>query len=178
MDPGGGDSVSLARSISKDSLASSIVHLTPQNQPQPAALRTDGRSLLSNVDIEDEDEELLAIVRTDMARQGGDPGPMAGARSPQRLADTFESKPDSFFLEPLMPAVLRPAKEKQVVTKEDVYKLDARVENTRNFSRHGRVPQGGHNHPQVRTLALNPSLLFPFILYFVCLFSLAKILWH
>ncbi|XP_040081443.1 calmodulin-regulated spectrin-associated protein 1 isoform X2 [Oryx dammah] len=119
MDPGGGDSVSLARSISKDSLASSVVHLTPQNQPQPAALRTDGRSLLSNVDIEDEDEELLAIVRTDMARQGGDPGPMAGARSPQRLADAFESKPDSFFLEPLMPAVLRPAKEKQVVTKED-----------------------------------------------------------
>ncbi|KAJ1077916.1 hypothetical protein K5549_011243 [Capra hircus] len=118
MDPGG-DSVSLARSISKDSLASSVVHLTPQNQPQPAALRTDGRSLLSNVDIEDEDEELLAIVRTDVARQGGDPGPMAGARSPQRLADAFESKPDSFFLEPLMPAVLRPAKEKQVVTKED-----------------------------------------------------------
>lgn len=119
MDPGGGDSVSLARSISKDSLASSVVHLTPQNQPQPAALRTDGRSLLSNVDIEDEDEELLAIVRTDVARQGGDPGPMAGARSPHRLADAFESKPDSFFLEPLMPAVLRPAKEKQVVTKED-----------------------------------------------------------
>ncbi|XP_055255497.1 calmodulin-regulated spectrin-associated protein 1 isoform X2 [Moschus berezovskii] len=119
MDPSGGDSVSLARSISKDSLASSVVHLTPQNQPQPAVLRTDGRGLLSNVDIEDEDEELLAIVRTDVSRQGGDPGPMAGARSPQRLADAFESKPDSFFLEPLMPAVLRPAKEKQVVTKED-----------------------------------------------------------
>ncbi|XP_065784224.1 calmodulin-regulated spectrin-associated protein 1 isoform X1 [Muntiacus reevesi] len=119
MDPGGGDSVSLARSISKDSLASSVIHLTPQNQPQPAALRTDGRSLLNNVDIEDEDEELLAIVRTDVAGQGGDPGLMASARSPQRLADTFESKPDSFFLEPLMPAVLRPAKEKQLVTKED-----------------------------------------------------------
>nr|XP_020744035.1 calmodulin-regulated spectrin-associated protein 1 isoform X5 [Odocoileus virginianus texanus] len=118
-DPGGGDSVSLARSISKDSLASSVIHLTPQNQPQPAALRADGRSLLSNVDIEDEDEELLAIVRTDVARPGGDPGLTAGARSPQRLADAFESKPDSFFLEPLMPAVLRPAKEKQVVTKED-----------------------------------------------------------
>ncbi|XP_061055603.1 calmodulin-regulated spectrin-associated protein 1 isoform X1 [Eubalaena glacialis] len=119
VDPGSGDSVSLARSISKDSLASSVIHLTPQNQPQPAALRTDGKSLLNNVDIEDEDEELLAIVRTDVAHQGADPGLMASARSPQRLADTLESQPDSFFLEPLMPAVLRPAKEKQAVTKED-----------------------------------------------------------
>ena len=119
MDPGSGDSVSLARSISKDSLASSVIHLTPQNQPQPAALRTDGKSLLNNVDIEDEDEELLAIVRTDVAHQGADPGLMASARSPQRLADALESQPDSFFLEPLMPAVLRPAKEKQAVTKED-----------------------------------------------------------
>ncbi|KAM9083008.1 calmodulin-regulated spectrin-associated protein 1 isoform 4-T4 [Megaptera novaeangliae] len=119
VDPGSGDSVSLARSISKDSLASSVIHLTPQNQPQPAALRTDGKSLLNNVDIEDEDEELLAIVRTDVAHQGADPGLMASARSPQRLADALESQPDSFFLEPLMPAVLRPAKEKQAVTKED-----------------------------------------------------------
>ncbi|KAJ8797524.1 hypothetical protein J1605_017256 [Eschrichtius robustus] len=119
VDPGSGDSVSLARSISKDSLASSVIHLTPQNQPQPAALRTDGKSLLNNVDIEDEDEELLAIVRTDVAHQGADSGLMASARSPQRLADALESQPDSFFLEPLMPAVLRPAKEKQAVTKED-----------------------------------------------------------
>ncbi|XP_022433878.1 calmodulin-regulated spectrin-associated protein 1 isoform X2 [Delphinapterus leucas] len=119
VDPGSGDSVSLARSISKDSLASSVIHLTPQNQPQPAALRTDGRSLLNNVSIEDEGEELLAIVRTDAAHQGAEPGLMAGARSPQRLADALESQPDSFFLEPLMPAVLRPAKEKQAVTKED-----------------------------------------------------------
>ncbi|XP_024618273.1 calmodulin-regulated spectrin-associated protein 1 isoform X2 [Neophocaena asiaeorientalis asiaeorientalis] len=119
VDPGSGDSVSLARSISKDSLASSVIHLTPQNQPQPAALRTDGRSLLNNVSIEDEGEELLAVVRTDAAHQGAEPGLTAGARSPQRLADALESQPDSFFLEPLMPAVLRPAKEKQAVTKED-----------------------------------------------------------
>ncbi|XP_023982051.1 calmodulin-regulated spectrin-associated protein 1 isoform X6 [Physeter macrocephalus] len=119
VDPGFGDSVSLARSISKDSLASSVIHLTPQNQPQPAALRTDGKSLLNNVDIEDEDEELLAVVRTDVALQGADPGLTASARSPQRLADALGGQPDSFFLEPLMPAVLRPAKEKQAVTKED-----------------------------------------------------------
>lgn len=119
LDPGSGDSVSLARSISKDSLASNIVNLTPQNQPHPTALKTNGKSLLNNVDIEDEDEELVAIIRTDVAPHSGDLGLMASARSPQRLADTLESKPDSFFLEPLMPAVLRPAKEKQMITKED-----------------------------------------------------------
>ncbi|XP_014637463.1 PREDICTED: calmodulin-regulated spectrin-associated protein 1, partial [Ceratotherium simum simum] len=119
VDPGSGDSVSLARSISKDSLASNIINVTPQNQPHPTALKTNGKSLLNNVDIEDEDEELVAIISTDVAPHGGDPGLMASARSPQRLADTLESKSDSFFLEPLMPAVLRPAKEKQTITKED-----------------------------------------------------------
>ncbi|KAM9641815.1 calmodulin-regulated spectrin-associated protein 1 [Trichechus inunguis] len=135
MDLGSGDSVSLARSISKDSLASNIISLTPQNQPHPAAVKTNGRNLLNNVNIEDEDEELLAIIRTD-APHGGDvqvprvspcasprASPQAsgvtGARSPQRQEDASESKPDSFFLEPLMPAVLKPAKEKQTVTKED-----------------------------------------------------------
>ncbi|XP_048202045.1 calmodulin-regulated spectrin-associated protein 1 isoform X2 [Perognathus longimembris pacificus] len=129
VDPSSGDSISLARSISKDSLASNVIHLTPHNQPDPAAGKTDGRSLLSNVNMDDEEEELVAIIRTDVSPPGGDPeapraspralGPMARARSPQRPADTLESKPNSFFLEPLMPAVLRPAKEKQVTTKED-----------------------------------------------------------
>ncbi|XP_059514650.1 calmodulin-regulated spectrin-associated protein 1 isoform X4 [Myotis daubentonii] len=118
-DPGSGDSVSLARSISKDSLASNILPLTPQNQPQTPALRASGKSLLNNVDIEDEDEELVAIVRTNGAPHGSDLGPTTSARSPQRPAGPLESKPDSFFLEPLMPAVLRPAKEKQAVSKED-----------------------------------------------------------
>ncbi|EPQ17409.1 Calmodulin-regulated spectrin-associated protein 1 [Myotis brandtii] len=118
-DPGSGDSVSLARSISKDSLASNILPLTPQNQPQTPALRASGKSLLNNVDIEDEDEELMAIVRTNGAPHGSDLGPTTCARSPQRLAGPLESKLDSFFLEPLMPAVLRPAKEKQAVSKED-----------------------------------------------------------
>ncbi|KAM8802462.1 calmodulin-regulated spectrin-associated protein 1 isoform 2-T2 [Rhynchonycteris naso] len=120
-DPGSGDSISLARSISKDSLASNIITLTPQNQPHPTAPRANGKCLLNNVDIEDEDEELVAIIRTDGAPQGADLGPTTGARSPHRLVGTLESKPDSFFLEPLMPAVLRPAKEKQAVSKEDEY---------------------------------------------------------
>ncbi|XP_013362147.1 PREDICTED: calmodulin-regulated spectrin-associated protein 1 isoform X3 [Chinchilla lanigera] len=129
VDPGSGDSISLARSISKDSLASNIIHLTPQNQPHPTAGKANGKSLLSNVSIEDEEEELMAIIRTDVTAHRGDlevtrvspraPVLPASARSPQRQLDTMENKPDSFFLEPLMPAVLRPAKEKQIITKED-----------------------------------------------------------
>ncbi|XP_034361255.1 calmodulin-regulated spectrin-associated protein 1 isoform X4 [Arvicanthis niloticus] len=127
VDPSSGDSVSLARSISKDSLASNIIHLTPQNQPHSSAGKTNGKSLLSNVNIEDEEEELVAIIRTDVSPRSPEiprispqaPGLVASIRSPQRQADTMESKPDSFYLEPLMPAVLRPAKEKQITTKED-----------------------------------------------------------
>ncbi|XP_023556006.1 calmodulin-regulated spectrin-associated protein 1 [Octodon degus] len=129
VDPGSGDSISLARSISKDSLASNIVHLTPQNQPHPTTGKANGKSLLSNVSIEDEEEELMAIIRTDVTAHCGDPevtrvSPRApvlptSAKSPQRQLDIVESKPDSFFLEPLLPAVLRPAKEKQIITKED-----------------------------------------------------------
>ncbi|XP_003473029.2 calmodulin-regulated spectrin-associated protein 1 isoform X1 [Cavia porcellus] len=131
VDPGSGDSISLARSISKDSLASNIVHLTPQNQAHPTAGKANGKSLLSNVSIEDEEEELMAIIRMDVTAHRGDPevtraSPRVpvlptSAKSPQRQLDTAENKPDSFFLEPLMPAVLRPAKEKQVITKEDEY---------------------------------------------------------
>ncbi|XP_074066775.1 calmodulin-regulated spectrin-associated protein 1 isoform X2 [Macrotis lagotis] len=129
VDPGSGDSVSLARSISKDSLASNIVSLTPQNQPHTTSIKTNGKSLLNNVDIEDEDEELVAIIRADEIPSCSDlelqstssraSGLMTHSRSPKRQLESLESKPDSFFLEPLMPAVLKPAKEKQIINKED-----------------------------------------------------------
>lgn len=146
-DPGSGDSISLARSISKDSLASNIITLTPQNQPHPSTLRANGRSLLNNVDVEDEDEELVAIIRTDGAPHSGDLGPVSGARSPQRLAGTSESKPESFFLEPLMPAVLRPAKEKQVVAKEDECGEGRPRSSTTRRPGEGHLPLGRRKAP-------------------------------
>uniref|UniRef100_A0A803TLK1 Calmodulin regulated spectrin associated protein 1 n=1 Tax=Anolis carolinensis TaxID=28377 RepID=A0A803TLK1_ANOCA len=126
-DPSYGDSISLARSISKDSLASNIINITPKQHPQSVPPKSSGRSLLSNVEIEDEDEELIAIIRPDAApNQGGLELQSVPARSPGGVAtawasksETSESKPESFFLEPLMPAVLRPAKEKQIINKED-----------------------------------------------------------
>nr|XP_060613329.1 calmodulin-regulated spectrin-associated protein 1 isoform X4 [Anolis sagrei ordinatus] len=126
-DPSSGDSISLARSISKDSLASNIINITPKPHPQSVPPKSSGRSLLSNVEIEDEDEELIAIIRPDtVPNQGSLELQSVPARSPGGVAtawaqkgETSESKPESFFLEPLMPAVLRPAKEKQITNKED-----------------------------------------------------------
>ncbi|NXR55254.1 CAMP1 protein, partial [Hippolais icterina] len=129
VDPGSGDSISLARSISKDSLASNIVNVTPKNQPHPASVKANGKSLLNNVEMEDEDEELIAIIRSEERPNRGDPevqnaaarvpSIVAPAWSPKTNSDPSDSKPESFYLEPLMPAVLKPAKEKQVINKED-----------------------------------------------------------
>ncbi|XP_041428266.1 calmodulin-regulated spectrin-associated protein 1-like isoform X2 [Xenopus laevis] len=130
VDATSGDSISLARSISKDSLASNIVNPTPKHQSYPTPMKIGSRSLLGNVDIEDDDEEeLVAFIRSDDASCPGDlelqsvssraSSQMSTSRL-RRPAD-LESKPDSFFLEPLMPAVLKPAKEKQMVPKSEEY---------------------------------------------------------
>ncbi|KAJ6654621.1 hypothetical protein lerEdw1_006774 [Lerista edwardsae] len=128
-DPSSGDSISLARSISKDSLASNIVNITPKQPPPPLPAKSNGKLLLNNVEMEDEDEELIAIIRPDAVPNHGSlelqsvparsPGVVATAWAQKSPSDASEGKPESFFLEPLMPAVLRPAKEKQAINKED-----------------------------------------------------------
>uniref|UniRef100_A0A8C7H1I6 Calmodulin regulated spectrin-associated protein 1b n=1 Tax=Oncorhynchus kisutch TaxID=8019 RepID=A0A8C7H1I6_ONCKI len=96
-----GDSVSLARSISKDSLASNIANLTPKHQvltPQ-----VNGHGLLGNVNM----EEALVAMRTD----GSASLPSQGEATQQ----TAGAEPkDCSYLEPLMPAVLKSSKEKSV----------------------------------------------------------------
>ncbi|OPJ67650.1 calmodulin-regulated spectrin-associated protein 1 isoform A [Patagioenas fasciata monilis] len=129
VDPGSGDSISLARSISKDSLASNIVNVTPKNQPHPPSVKANGKSLLNNVEIEDEDEELIAIIRSEERPNRSDhelqnasarvPGIVTTAWSPKTNSETSEGKQESFYLEPLMPALLKPAKEKQIINKEE-----------------------------------------------------------
>ncbi|KAG9266069.1 calmodulin-regulated spectrin-associated protein 1-B isoform X1 [Astyanax mexicanus] len=93
-----GDNISLARSISKDSLASNVISITPRHQ-------VNGQSVPHVAcahDIEDQEEELVAVLGS---------GSMATFRDP---------RPESFFLEPLQPAVLRPNKEKSApVSKRD-----------------------------------------------------------
>lgn len=120
-DVASGDSVSLARSISKDSLASNVINVTPKHQTavhqplQTAMRRVNGHSLLGNVNIEDEEDTLVAAARTEapvipkrvegtQAAATAGPKPSAGSKPPT----------DSFYLEPLMPSVMKPAKEKSV----------------------------------------------------------------
>uniref|UniRef100_A0A4W5N3U9 Calmodulin regulated spectrin-associated protein 1b n=1 Tax=Hucho hucho TaxID=62062 RepID=A0A4W5N3U9_9TELE len=105
-----GDSVSLARSISKDSLASNVAVLTPQGHAQvgcapgsPAPRRVNCHGLLGNVNMEEE----LVAMRTDVSASL----PSQGEATQQ----TAGAEPkDSSYLEPLMPAVLKSAKEKSV----------------------------------------------------------------
>lgn len=107
-DRASGDSVSLARSISKDSLASNVLNVTPKHQPPQSALRrVNGHSLLGNVNIED-DQETGPVTPKQAA--GAQASPSVEPKPPN------ESRPatDSFYLEPLMPAVLKTAKEKSV----------------------------------------------------------------
>ncbi|XP_028269590.1 calmodulin-regulated spectrin-associated protein 1-B isoform X2 [Parambassis ranga] len=116
-DMASGDSVSLARSISKDSLASNITNVTPKHQtsvhqPSHAAMRRlNGHSLLGNVNIEDEEETLMAVARTEGSAT---PKRVDGTQATAKPSTDSKSATDSFYLEPLMPAVLKTAKEKSV----------------------------------------------------------------
>ncbi|XP_031662467.1 calmodulin-regulated spectrin-associated protein 1-B isoform X4 [Oncorhynchus kisutch] len=124
-----GDSVSLARSISKDSLASNVANLTPKHQgltPQghtligpaqvgrapvsPAPRRVNGHGLLGNVNMEEEEEQLVSVMRTEAST-----ALPSSPQSREATQPTAGARPkDSFYLEPLMPAVLKSAKEKSV----------------------------------------------------------------
>ncbi|XP_078282411.1 calmodulin-regulated spectrin-associated protein 1-B isoform X3 [Rhinoraja longicauda] len=138
VDIASGDSISLARSISKDSLASNIVSVTPKHQSQlfsPPA-ESNGKGLLRNVHIEDEDdEELVSIIKSDdgMVNNCGlelqnvsfkAPNQLLLSKSPTKQQHDLEAANQTcgFFFEPLMPAVLKPAKENLlIVNKRDEY---------------------------------------------------------
>ncbi|XP_023199416.1 calmodulin-regulated spectrin-associated protein 1-B isoform X2 [Xiphophorus maculatus] len=111
-----GDSVSLARSISKDSLASNVTNVTPKHQTVvhqsslAAMRRVNGHNLLSHVNMED-GEETLADA-TVIPKQSD--GPVASATVIPKPSSDSTSAADGFYLEPLMPAVLKTAKEKSV----------------------------------------------------------------
>ncbi|XP_068460707.1 calmodulin-regulated spectrin-associated protein 1-B isoform X1 [Clinocottus analis] len=153
-----GDSVSLARSISKDSLASNVISVTPKHQtalhqPLQAALRrVNGHSLLENVNIEDGEETLVAVARTDAPVPKQVDGTQATATV--RPKSSAESKPasDGFYLEPLMPSVIKTAKEKSVC-------LNKQEESGEGFHSSGRgsLRRGDGSTSVVRRKA-SPSL--------------------
>ncbi|XP_046871283.1 calmodulin-regulated spectrin-associated protein 1-B isoform X1 [Hypomesus transpacificus] len=145
VDVASGDSVSLARSISKDSLASNVVNVTPRHQTpqvpqahqipqaQTGPWRVNGHSLLANVSMEDQEVEELVVAPP--AVQPGVPTSGAAGSTPS----PSETKTDSFYLEPLMPAVLKPAKEKSVCLNKEEESGEARSLG-RGFLRRGEGP--------------------------------------
>uniref|UniRef100_A0A8C1X5H2 Calmodulin regulated spectrin-associated protein 1b n=1 Tax=Cyprinus carpio TaxID=7962 RepID=A0A8C1X5H2_CYPCA len=115
-----GDSVSLTCSISEDSLASTV---TPKHQIHPGqgnVRQVNGHGLLCNVNMDEEGaradsskNDTTLLNSEDAERQSATPGAKTGVRGIQEEASS-DSRTASFLLEPLMPAVLRPAKEKSV----------------------------------------------------------------
>ncbi|XP_069369967.1 calmodulin-regulated spectrin-associated protein 1-B-like isoform X2 [Paralichthys olivaceus] len=136
------DSISLARSISKDSLASNIMSITPKHMlgsgPRLSHHRLSGQSLLSHIRIEDEEEEieeeeLVAVIHPyafSRHRLGSDMEQdeleIQDATSTSRVSNPHcsprldtgcfapDRQEDSYYLEPLMPAIPKPAKEKSI----------------------------------------------------------------
>ncbi|MGH0166235.1 UNVERIFIED_CONTAM: hypothetical protein FKN15_062115 [Acipenser sinensis] len=162
IDIASGDNVSLARSISKDSLASNVINLTPKHQPQTGLRKVNGQGLRRNVSIEDEEEEeLIAIIRSEERINNRLPyqgdlelqsisSRATTARSP-RVQDESSSQPSSFFLEPLMPAALKPAKEKSV----NVNKEQESGEGRHKGAASKRLVDG--NLPSTRTKVMNSA---------------------
>lgn len=137
-----GDSISLARSISKDSLASNILSVTPKHilgtVPQLPQHRLAGQSLLGHIRIEDEEEEvveeeLFAVIypptfsrpllesdieQDELEIQDGKPTARISVTRRSPCFDpgpfTTDRQADGYYLEPLMPAVRKPAKEKSI----------------------------------------------------------------
>lgn len=136
------DSISLARSISKDSLASNIMTVTPthllRSGPPLPQHRLSGQSLFSHMHIEDEveeteEEELVSVIHppafsrrhlgSDMEQ---DELEIQSATSTSKVSSTdcsphhdmspftTDRHADSYYLEPLMPSIPKAAKEKSV----------------------------------------------------------------
>ncbi|XP_016886486.2 calmodulin-regulated spectrin-associated protein 1-B-like, partial [Cynoglossus semilaevis] len=141
-DMASGDSVSLARSISKDSLVSNITNSTLKHQAtvhqclQGTVRKVNGHSLLGNV--EDEDDTLVAAARADCVA-------VPKQTDATRIAAAGGSKPytepkaasDSFYLEPLMPAQLKTAKEKSVCLNKEEESGEGPRSSGRDFLQRG-----------------------------------------
>ncbi|XP_053704528.1 calmodulin-regulated spectrin-associated protein 1-B-like isoform X1 [Synchiropus splendidus] len=123
------DNISLARSISKDSLASNM--MTPNHRRGSGVHphRLSGQSLLSHMRIEDEEEEieeeeLVAVIHPSVLPRLGSnleqddlKAQSQSSSEPRRLdlsSFTPDLQADSYYLEPLMPATPKPAKEKSI----------------------------------------------------------------
>ncbi|XP_049618172.1 calmodulin-regulated spectrin-associated protein 1-B isoform X2 [Syngnathus scovelli] len=141
-DVASGDSVSLARSISKDSLASNVLNVTPKHQTSAhqATLaqmrRVNGHGLLGKVNLDYQEESPAPVARTEVAAVSRQPeGSQASAAAEPESKSKHAA--DGFYLEPLMPAALKPAKEKSVCLNKEEESGEVPRSSGRGFSRRG-----------------------------------------
>ncbi|XP_014187580.1 calmodulin-regulated spectrin-associated protein 1a isoform X6 [Haplochromis burtoni] len=152
------DSISLARSISKDSLASNIMSITPKHMLGAGLSqhRLSGQSLLSHMRIEDEEEEieeeeLVAIIhpsvfsrhrigsnmeQDELEMQSAAPASKVCNASRPSCFDagpfTLDCRGDSYYLEPLLPAIPKMAKEKSISLNKQEESGESRCRGTGN----------------------------------------------
>uniref|UniRef100_A0A3B3BT71 Calmodulin regulated spectrin associated protein 1 n=1 Tax=Oryzias melastigma TaxID=30732 RepID=A0A3B3BT71_ORYME len=148
------ESILIARSISKDSLASNII---PPKHMLPSGLqRVGAQNLLCHVRIEDEEEEteeeeLVSVIHPSVFarhRNRGDMEPddievqRKSSSTPRQYAAPFvlDQQEDSYYLEPLMPAVPKPAKEKSI-------RLNKQEESGEMLCRSANVPNASQGKP-------------------------------
>ncbi|TSM85956.1 Calmodulin-regulated spectrin-associated protein 1-B [Bagarius yarrelli] len=145
-----GDSASLTCSISEDSLASTV---TPKHQGLPSQggpRRINGHGLLGTVNM-DEDDDMMTVIQEESSKNEGNlsnPGdvdhacgtPDAKTSSKCRQEESpADSRTASFYLEPLMPAVLKPAKEKSICLNKEEESGEGRQ---RGSARRGGTVEG------------------------------------
>ncbi|XP_058230621.1 calmodulin-regulated spectrin-associated protein 1-B isoform X2 [Hemibagrus wyckioides] len=145
-----GDSASLTCSISEDSLASTV---TPKHQGLPSQggpRRINGHGLLGNVNM-DEEDDMMTVIREESSKNevtlsnSGDVEPRCATTSAKSSSwgrqeeSPADSRTASFYLEPLMPAVLKPAKEKSICLNKEEESGEARQ---RASARRGGAGEG------------------------------------
>nr|XP_046225646.1 LOW QUALITY PROTEIN: calmodulin-regulated spectrin-associated protein 1-B-like [Oncorhynchus gorbuscha] len=139
------DGLSLAHSISKDSLGTNIIRITPKHMPGGPGIgvqlpphRLNGQDMMGHIRFKDkemEEEELVAIIhpaalasatapvppprvtkwKDDLEVQSEVTSRVSSARHAYCLtAPHPDPQAESFYLEPLMPAVFKTAKEKSI----------------------------------------------------------------
>ncbi|XP_060763038.1 calmodulin-regulated spectrin-associated protein 1-B isoform X2 [Neoarius graeffei] len=151
-----GDNTSLTCSISVDSLASTV---TPKHEGHPSPggpRRINGHGLLGNVsldeDDDDDDDDTMTVIQESLSKNeatlsnsGNVEHPCATSSAKTSTWGRHEESPAdsrtaSFYLEPLMPAVLKPAKEKSICLNKEEESGEGRQRGSTRRSGAGEGP--------------------------------------
>ncbi|XP_053466119.1 calmodulin-regulated spectrin-associated protein 1-B isoform X3 [Ictalurus furcatus] len=155
-----GDSASLTCSISEDSLASTVtpIHQGHPSQGGPRRVNGNGHGLLLNVNMDEEDDTMTVIREessknevtlsnsSDVEHRSATPSAKTSSRGRQEESPS-DSRTASFYLEPLMPAVLKPAKEKSVCLNKEEESGEVRQ---RGSARRGGAGEGSNSSAKRR----------------------------